>query len=125
MTTYDVIAERDGDYWLITAPAVQRWTQARHLKEVEPMARDLIAIMCDVAPDSFDLAIDVRLPEDVRRHLDEATRLREESARANAAAAVESRQAARALAETGMTVRDIGAALGVSHQRAAQLLKAA
>jgi hypothetical protein len=40
-------------------PEVQRTTQARTLREVEPMARDLIAIMEDVPADSFTLFMDV------------------------------------------------------------------
>lgn len=53
---------RDGQFWLIRVPEVDRATQARHLREVEAMARDLIAIMEDVAPDSF--ALDVQRVED-------------------------------------------------------------
>jgi hypothetical protein len=43
--TYRVDVERDGRFWLIHVPAVERWTQARNVREIEPMARDLIAIM--------------------------------------------------------------------------------
>ncbi len=86
------------------------------------MARDLVAVMRDVDPDSFELTVSITLPEQVRAHLEAAARLREESARANTAAAKESRAAARALSNMGMPLRDIGVALGVSPQRASQLL---
>jgi hypothetical protein len=44
--------------------------------------------------------------------------------RAQAAAARERRIAARELKAKGLTVRDIGAALGISYQRAQQLVSA-
>lgn len=122
VTAYTAQVERDGRYWLIHVPEVDRWTQARSLREVELMARDLVAVMKDVEPESFELRVQIELPDSVRAHLDEAARLREESARANAAAAKESRAAARALSSMGMSLRDVGTALGVSPQRASQLL---
>ena len=122
MDTYTAQVERDGRFWLIHVPEVDRWTQARTLREVEPMARDLVAVMLEVDPDSFELRVDLELPEDVQRHLREAARLRTEAADANSAAARESRAAAAALATRGLPLRDIGLALGVSHQRAGQLL---
>ncbi|MGL5850473.1 MAG: hypothetical protein ACRCZD_06765 [Phycicoccus sp.] len=122
MVTYTATAERDGRSWLVHVSEVDRHTQARTLREIEPMARDLVAVMLDVEPASVNIDVQVRLPEDAAQHLDRARRLREEAAEANSAAARESRAAARALAGHGMPLRDIGAALGVSHQRAAQLL---
>ncbi|NNM44427.1 hypothetical protein [Knoellia koreensis] len=120
--TYEAVVERDGRFWLIHVPAVDRWTQARHLREIDTMARDLVAVMLDIEPETITINIELRLPEDVTRHLSEAKRLREAAAKANSAAAKESRAAARALADQGLPLRDIGAALGISHQRAAQLL---
>lgn len=122
MVTYAATAERDGRFWLVHVPAVDRWTQARSLPEVEAMAKDLIAVMLEVDPESVRLDVEIRLPAAVQEHLEAAKRLRETAAEANSAAARESRAAARALADQGMTMRDIGAALGISHQRAAQLV---
>lgn len=120
--SYTAEVERDGRFWLVWVPEIERVTQARNLREVEPMARDLVAMMLEVAPDSFELAIRIKLPGDATEHLQAAERLREESARANSAAAEEARAAAQALADAGLPLRDIGIALGVSHQRAHQLL---
>lgn len=57
MKHYRAKVSRDGKFWLIYVPKIDRWTQARNLGEVETMARDLIAIMDEVRPDSFELAI--------------------------------------------------------------------
>lgn len=123
--TYRARVERGGKYWLVYVPEVDRHTQARHLGEVDLMARDLVAIMLEIEPDSFELNVELVLPPEIRQHLDAAARLREESARANKAAAEEARAAARGLADAGLPLRDIGIALGVSRQRAHQLLGAA
>ena len=124
---YTAIAERDGKYWFIRIPELGKNpaglpTQARHLSEVQAMARDLIAVYLDVPEDSFDIDVQIELPEAVRKHLDTAHRLADEAADALTNSARARRQAAMELKALGMTVRDIGAALGVSHQRAQQLL---
>jgi hypothetical protein len=121
MDTYHAKVERDGRFWLIRVPEIGRSTQARHLREVEEMARDLIAVMCDVAPDSFDVVVSHRLPKSVQAHLARAEKLRKESDLAKSRAADESRAAVRELVDAGLPLRDIGQLLGISHQRAAQL----
>lgn len=119
---YEVHAERDGKYWLLKVPAIDRVTQARNAREIEAMARGLIAIMTEVEPDSFDIEVKYDLPATVGKHLAAAARLRDEAARANRDAALESRAAARELVDAGLPLRDAAAVLGVSHQRVAQLV---
>jgi hypothetical protein len=114
--------ERDGEIWRIRVPEVQRTTQARTLREVEPMARDLVAIMDGIPADSFKLNVHITLPPDVVAELERSAALREEAARAQAQAAQLSRQAARHLRDHGLSLRDVGQALGVSFQRAKQLI---
>jgi len=125
MRTYRVEADRDGQFWHIRVPEVKRSTQARTLREVGPMARDLIAIMDEVPPDSFDLDVHVMLPEDVTRELEESAALRERAASEQAEAARLLRNAACRLHNRGMPLRDVGIALGVSYQRAHQLVAGA
>ncbi|KZS62557.1 hypothetical protein A4G28_08280 [Mycobacterium ostraviense] len=128
MTTYTAIASRGEKYWLVRVLGLGAYpdeglpTQARTLSDVEPWAHDLIATYLDIPADSFDVEVKVELPDSVRYHLDLAAKLRKEAADAQAAAAQEYRRAALELKNTGLTVRDIGAALGVSHQRVHQLV---
>jgi len=42
---YEVEAELDGRFWLVRVPAIDRSTQARTIREVPEMAKDLITIM--------------------------------------------------------------------------------
>lgn len=131
VTSYTAIVERGDRWWVVRVPGLGNNpdeglpTQARNLAEVEPMTRDLIATWLDTAPDSFELDVQVRLPAKVLDHLRLAERHAEDAARAQSEAASERRVAARELKEAGLTVRDIGAALGVSFQRAQQLISAA
>jgi len=122
MTTYHARVVRGDVFWLVHVPEIDHYTQARNLGEVEPMARDLIAVMKEVDPQSFNLDVSVELPDEVTVHLKRSRALRQESDRTKHLAAQEVRVAAKELRERGLTVRDIGAALDVSYQRAHQLI---
>jgi hypothetical protein len=115
---YRTQVERDGQFWLIRVDGVGT-TQARHLREVTAMAIDLIEVMTGQTDVDADVAYE--LPATVAAHLNRARRLREQSAETQTEAAAEARAAARELAAAGITMRDIGQLLGVSHQRAHQL----
>jgi hypothetical protein len=119
-----VNVQRDGKFWLISVPGIAGGTQARTLAEVDEMSRDFIAGMTDSAESSFDLDVNIQLPADVAAHIAESLRLREVSATARSQSADEARIAARLLKSSGMTVREIGRALRISHQRAQQLVSA-
>lgn len=123
--TYHASATRDGRYWLVHVPEVERYTQARTVDEIDAMARDLVAVMTGTDAASVDLRISVELPVSVRDKLDQVEQAREteRTARADAAAAL--RAAALELKRTGMSVRELGKVLGVSYQRASQLTSGA
>lgn len=123
MKTYEANVERDGRFWLIRIAGVGN-TQARNLRELDAMAKDLIAIVKGVDPERIEVHFDVRVPTSARCHLERAEKLRAQSTQANSQAAQEVRAAARELSSSGMPLRDIGAVLGVSYQRAHQLVKA-
>jgi len=120
---YHAKAEQDGRFWLVHVPEIDQYTQARNLREVEPVARDLVAVMREVAPDSFNLEVSVELPAETRARWERSKQLHAEAAALQARAAEEAQQAAQALAASGLTLREIGLALGVSFQRAGQLAK--
>lgn len=63
MTTYTAVAERSEGWWAVHVPEVAgARTQARRLEQIEPMAREVIALLLDTDEDSFALEVDVRLP---------------------------------------------------------------
>lgn len=120
--TYHAVVSRSGKFWAVYVADIGRWTQARHLRELDAMTEDLIELMTDADPGSFTVQYDIQLPESIQQHLALAERLRSESANAQAEAAAEVRAAARELHDSGLPLRDVGRILGVSYQRAHQLV---
>ena len=117
---YEVTAEPDGRFWLLTVPAIDRVTQARNTKEIPAMAKELIEIMTSESDAEIELKF--VLPESIRTHLAnvESARTAEEQSRRTAA--LELRAAAQALRAQRLSYEDVGVVLGVSHQRAHQLV---
>lgn len=112
-----------GRFWTIKVDGLRGGTQARSAKDIDIMVRDFIAEMTGVAANRVKVETVIELPGKVKAALARAEKLRLESDKARKSAAQEYRLAAKLLQDDGMTVRDIGAALGVAFQRAQQLLK--
>jgi DNA-directed RNA polymerase specialized sigma24 family protein len=78
--------------------------------------------MEDVPLDSFGLDVNIQLPGDIHQELARSAELRDQASSAQAEAAQLTRDAARRLYDQGLPLRDIGQILGVSFQRAKQLI---
>lgn len=120
---YTASCERSGRWWAVHVPEVPGvFTQARRLDQVESIVRDALALFLGVPADSFDLRIEVELPDDWAVSVDRMQKLRhdaemlQDQAGAAAAEAVE-----KLIGEGGLSVRDAGRVLGLSFQRIAQL----
>jgi hypothetical protein len=124
MTTYRAEVARQGKWWMVRVPEIDGLTQARRFSEVEEMARSLLAISLDVPEDSFDLRVELEAVEDVRitERLDALHEAEKKAEESQAEVRKASHSLAVDLAFKGVPVRDIGAILGVSHQRAHQLV---
>ncbi len=120
---WNVTAEPVGRFWHIEVSGIDGATQARNAKDVDSMARDFISLHSGEEASRIKLNLGIRLPKNVSEALARAEILRSEAETARRAAAKESQLAAQLLKEDGLTVRDIGLALGLSFQRAQQLLK--
>lgn len=123
MSRYAVSAELEGRFWYVAIPALDGATQARHLREVDPMARDYIHNVTGEPPESIELEVELVMPPEAREHLDRQAKLRAEAAAKAVAASQEASAAAWELHSRGIPYRDIGALLGVSYQRAHQLVQ--
>ena len=125
MSTQHITAtlSRDGRFWLVYVPEIKQYTQARSVREAPDMARDLTAVYLDIPIEDVEFSgLTIELPDDVRNDIDHAAELRDAAAKANQESAAAVRAAAHKLRNSGLTVRDIGAALDVSYQRAHQLI---
>ena len=110
-------------WWSITIgedPRAQ--TQARRLDQVEDMARSVLEDLNVLGPEddvTFNVTTDASDLEDLRRAALDA---RSAATEAGEIASKTAREFARCDSQQGLPVRDIGALLGVTHQRAQQLL---
>ena len=123
--TYAAICERSQGWWAIRIPEVRgAFSQARRLGEVERMVRDVVSLALDVPPDSFEVRLEVRVPATSEQAVQRAGELRHEAQLAVASAARATAEAARLLVRgDGLTMREAGQILGLSHQRVAQILR--
>ena len=122
--SYRAVATRSGDWWAITIPQLPgAFSQCKRLDQVEAMAREVIALMLDCDPaDVGDVEVDVQLPDQLTDDLAALRRSERLADDARQAAAHAQRRAAEDLRAAGLSMRDIGRLLGVSHQRVSQIL---
>lgn len=137
MHTYDVTVTREDRWWMIDVPELNGHvsadgvinlstiTQARRLSDVPKEALDFICTVTDSAPSQVGVAIAIRVDGiDVTTEAAKIAHDRELAERHAEAAQSQARNLARRLAHRGVAVRDVGAVLGVSFQRAQQLISA-
>ena len=115
---------RSGGWWAITVPTLDGvFSQAKRLDQVETRAREAISLMLDVDEDDVgDLDVVVTPPArvaDLLGALEASVVAADEATRAAVAAR---REIAEQLCAEGLSLRDIGELIGVSHQRVSQLL---
>ena len=131
---YRAVFERDEDgSWLVELPDVQGCrSYGRSLEEARRNIREALSTCVDVfaSDEAADAAAaaavleeEIRLPAGVRKAVDRARAGREQAETAAAAAAEATRAAARALTEQGVSLRDAGELLGLSHGRIRQVLE--
>jgi predicted RNase H-like HicB family nuclease len=122
-------ARRSGSWWAIDVPEVDGvFTQAKRLDQVSEEVRDAVATMLDIAPADVEVgdidivvgaATDSQALNDLVR---QAKAFAEQAERAQREASAAMRIAVAALrTSAGLSVRDAGVMLGLSHQRVAQL----
>ncbi|WP_448059684.1 hypothetical protein [Cellulomonas hominis] len=120
--TFVASATREGRWWIATVDGIGV-TQARRLGDVRRMAAELVAVVQGLPVDEVRVEVVVRAVGDV----EVADRLasiragRAEAARLERDASIQAQALARDLVAMDVPLRDVGAILGVSHQRVHQL----
>jgi predicted RNase H-like HicB family nuclease len=124
---YKALCTREGGWWAVDVPDVPGvHPQAKRLDQAESMARDAIALMLEVPSDSFDVEVEPVLDADVDKALEEWI----ESIQALEDTKQQVAMAIAALLillvrQHGLSYRDAGRIVGLSHQRVQQILKEA
>lgn len=124
MRTYTARVTREGRWWIVAIPDLDLTTQARRFRDVQRMAAEAIALTTDAGVDDIHVTVDVAdvagiaLADSVAA----IASARQQRDDLEARLAEETRALARRLAAAGITVRDIGDLIGVSFQRAHQLI---
>ncbi len=123
--SYTVRYERDSSgWWAASVPdAPGCRTQGRTLRQARRRIREALGLTVKNAV-RVELVDDIRLPGDVRRLIDEQRAARERVEQEQRHAQEAARHAAQRLAKLGVSMRDAGELLGLSHQRIQQLLYA-
>ena len=131
MTTYAVNVYRDDRWWMLRIPALDdydggKWpgeglTQARRYTDIEQEARDYITTV--TGSDDFDITVTAEL-DGLDLEAIHAELVADRAAVEELQARIERRQreVSERLREAAVPVRDIGAVLGVSYQRAHRLV---
>jgi len=132
MSSYEVLARRDGSWWTFEIPALSSPSprggghriiamgQARSAPEIAGEARALAEMWTD--EDGVNVHVVYVLDDDVREAIETARQRDAEGRAALDEAAALRRRAVRALRASGLTQTDAAAVLGVSRQRVQQLV---
>ena len=122
---YTAKATRTSGWWAISIVELSgAHTQVRRLDHAETAIRDLLSLLLDRSPDSFEIEVVPELTERESAALDAVSKAKANFAAAQAAMTQRQLEAADLLVhQEGLTVRDAGKILGVSYQRVAQLTR--
>lgn len=114
-------ATRSGRWWAIEVPEVEgARSQARRLDQVAEMAAEAVATMLDIEPGDVTVT-DVAPVLDGFAEVHRATEAARIAREAQLEATKRAGQAVRTLLDSGMSMRDVGVLMGITHQRVWQI----
>lgn len=121
---YTSKVERTARGWVAQCAEVPgAISEARRLDQVGPYQREAIAWVTQTPIEDVEVTLNLVLAADTAELLESASEHQQRAQQLEHEAAAERRAAARELQSQGLPLRDIGTVLGVSHQRAHQLLQ--
>jgi predicted RNase H-like HicB family nuclease len=114
----------DAGWWVATIAAIPGChTQGRTIEQAEERIREALSLfIADSAAAKAELVSDIQLPAPAKRALHQATTKREQAFALAKESQEATRLAARLLTKQGLSLRDVGKLLGVTRQRAHQLV---
>lgn len=123
MITYTVRSEWDGHNWIATVDDVPgAVTQAKRLELIPGRVVEVIKLMTGKTVKPSDLEVVRRFAGRIGDEADEIAQLREDLDKLQHDLSQRQPRVIRRLRAQGLTVRDIGQVVGLSHQRVQQIL---
>jgi hypothetical protein len=123
MQEFTSTARKDGRWWVVQCDQHPgAISQVARLDQAQEHQLEAIAFVAALPQDVVSVTIRAVLDPAITLELEEAERLRQESEATAELSASRRLHAALAMKAAGLTVRDIGTLLHVSHQRAHQLV---
>jgi len=125
--TYTARLEREKDgRWSVELeeePRVHTW--GKTVDQALARMREAAALWFQIGEDQIELVPKPLLPKATDRTVEQARQARQQARSADRLAVEQTRKAAAALTNRGISMRDAAAILGISHQRVHQLLMTA
>ncbi|MDR1354832.1 MAG: hypothetical protein LBJ43_00915 [Propionibacteriaceae bacterium] len=124
MSTWKVIAERgtSSNVWVLEQPELGAISEVTRLDQVVDDMLEPIAYLSGEPVDQIVIEVDIVLPDDLREQLETLDAAKETHVKAQEALFYGLRHTAASVVDAGLSYRDAGYVLGVSHQRVAQLV---
>ena len=120
--TYTAQVVREGKWWVADILDTDWAAQSRRLDGLEGVVREVLSLALEADAGSFGVVLEYVPDHEVAELMAREDALRAESARLKSEAAAANREVAALLRRRGYTLRDIGSLMGVSYQRASQLV---
>lgn len=121
---YTATARRSGRWWVVQCDQHPgAISQVARLDQAADVHREAIAFVADAPEAEIEVEVRPEIDPQVSEELAEAHRLAEQASEIDSRARTLRSDAARRLAQDGLSVRDVGSVMGVSYQRAHQLIE--
>jgi predicted RNase H-like HicB family nuclease len=124
MRTYVANYEHDGRAWVVRFEEPDISTFGRSLRAAKRYAREALAAhleLDDLVSAGVDVVDRLSLPAAAGTEVERLAQMRARADALRAEVATETRRAARALRQSGLSTRDAGEVLGISAARVAQI----
>ncbi|MCI6574613.1 MAG: hypothetical protein PT944_05660 [Actinomycetaceae bacterium] len=123
MKTFNIFATRSPrGWWVLEEPTLGAVSQVRSLADAADEMREPVAYLAEVPESEIEINVVPQLPDAFTQAMAAARESRQIAEEANTRSAQEYRKAAAVLRREGVTLRDIGTLMGISYQRAGQLV---
>ncbi|MDR0945432.1 MAG: hypothetical protein LBM66_04635 [Bifidobacteriaceae bacterium] len=124
MSRYTIHATRSksGKVWVLEGCGAVG--QVKRLDQAPGLMREAVAYLKNAPIEDVEINLDIQLSEQDARVLADLEQAKAQAKAADREAAAAQRRAARRLHSDGLSLRDVGRIMGISGQRAGQLVNA-